>query len=330
MRTTRTPIDSNRRKISVALASAPFLAGIMPNASAQAWPARPVTFVSPVAVGGSTDRLGRAIASGLAELWGQAAVVDSKPGAGGSIAAGIVAKAAPDGYTALVAQVSLVQAPSLLEQVPYDLQKDFIGVTLLGTVPVLLAVRADSPLKTLQDYIGAARAGQEVRFGSFGAGSSFHIYGETLAKDARVKLVHVPYKGESAAVADLLGGHIESTFVSVATALPLITAGRLRPLAVVGQPVAVLPGVPGFPNLGFPRLDVRGWFGFVLPRGVPRPIVEKMSSDIRAVAKRKEVVDIFQSMSGEMTLLEASETDAFLRQEANKWRTLITELGIKT
>lgn len=328
MRTAGSPIDTNRRKFSIALA-APLLAGIAPGASAQSWPSRPVTFVSPVATGGSTDRLGRAIASGLSELWGQPAVVDSKPGAGGSIAAGIAAKAAPDGYTALVAQVSLVQAPSLLEQVPYDLQKDFAGVTMLGTVPVLLAVRADSPFKTLQDYLGAARGGQQVRFGSFGAGSSFHIYGETLAKDAKVKLVHVPYKGESASVADVLGGHIESTFVSVATALPLISGGRLRPLAVVGKPVAALPGVPGFPDLGFARLDVRGWFGFVLPRGVPRPIVEKMSADIRTVARKKEVVDIFQSMNGDMTLLAATETDAFLRQEADKWRTLITELGIK-
>ncbi|HMN81079.1 MAG TPA: tripartite tricarboxylate transporter substrate binding protein [Burkholderiaceae bacterium] len=318
----------SRRTFNIALASQLAAARAL-CAQPAPWPQRAVTFVSPVAVGGSTDRLGRAITNGLAEVWRQPAVVDSRPGAGGAIAAAMVARAEPDGYTALFAQVSLVQAPHLQQGLQYSLQ-DFAGVSLLGTVPVLLAVGAQSPYQTLADYLQAGkRASPPVRFGSFGVGSSFHIYGETLVRDSGARLEHVAYKGEAAAVADVLGGHIESTFVSVSTALPLIKAGKLRALAVVGQPVSSLPGIPSFSSQGFPRLDVRGWFGIVVPRKVPSAIREKMASDMRTVATRPDVVEAFGAMSGDLLALDAQQTDNFLAQENEKWRKLITELGIK-
>lgn len=294
------------------------------------WPARPVRFVAPLAAGGNTDRLGRLIASGLGELWQQSAIVENKPGASGMIAAEHVARAPADGYTVLFAQVSLIQAPSLFDSVPYDALKDFAGVSLVGTVPVLLAVRADSPYRTLAEYLAAARnPSTPVRFGSFGVGSSFHIYGETLARDAKVPLVHVAYKGEAPAIADVLGGHLESTFASVSSALPLIESGRLRGLAVVGKRVATLPNVPSFPELGIERLDVRGWFGVVVPAGVPPSIIEKMASGIRQMTRRPDVVEIFRSMGGDLVASSPAEYDAFLRSEHEKWRRLIGEAGIK-
>ncbi len=326
--------DSKRRSALSALAGAGAFGAAIARPSrghaSEEWPTKPIKFVSPLAAGGSTDRLGRVIANGLGELWKQPAIVENKPGASGMIAAEHVARAPADGYTALFAQVALIQAPSLFDSVPYDPLRDFAAVSLLGTVPVVLAVRADSPYRTLEDYLAAARKpNSQIRFGSFGIGSSFHIYGETLMRDAKVPLIHVPYKGEAPAIADVLGGHLESTFSSVSSARPLIQDKRLRALAVVGRRVASLPDVPGFPELGFQRLDVRGWFGVVVPTGVPRRIIDKMADGVRLMAGRGEIVDTFRGMGGDLIASSPDEFTAFLRSDFEKWSRMIREAGIK-
>lgn len=299
-------------------------------AFSQEYPSKPIRMVVPISPGGSTDRLARSIASALAEDWQSPVVVENKPGASGMIAADQVARSPADGYTALIAQVSLVQLPSLVEKLPYDFARDFAPVTLIGTVPVMLVVRSDSPFRTLQDYLDAARTrATPVSFGSFGNGSSFHIYGATLARDAKVSLLHVPYKGEGPALIDVLGGQLDSSFCSVSSAKPLIASGRIRALAVVGRKTAAMPDVPSLVDLGFPRLDVRGWIGVSLPAGVRPKIVEKLSAGLRKVARRPDIAKTFADMGGDLLATTPKEFETFLNAEYLKWKDLIKSTGIK-
>ena len=307
------------------------VASMATPASAAPYPDKPVRFLVPGASGSATDRVARLVADRLTALWHSPAVVEDKPGATGMIAAEYVAHAAPDGATALFAFTALVQVPALYKTVPYDFRKDFAPVTAAVTLPSLLAVPAASPYHTLAEYVAAAKAKPNtISFGSFGTGSSFHIYGETLAHDAGIKLVHVPFKSEALSLTDLVGGHIDSAFQSVAVSAELIKAGKLRPLAMIGKERSkVLPDVPTFAELGYTRLDARGWFGVLLPAATPRPIVNKLSQDINTVLRQPDVIDILKGWSAEPAGMTPEQFTAFLNSEYEKWHTLIHDVGIQ-
>lgn len=318
------------RLIAIAGALVATLWGGTASAAEATYPNKPVRFLVPGASGSATDRTARLVADRLTAMWQSPAVVEDKPGATGMIAAEYVAHAAPDGATALFAFTALVQVPALYKTVPYDFRKDFAPVTAAVVLPSLLAVPAASPYHTLAEYVAAAKAKPNtISFGSFGVGSSFHIYGETLAHDAGIKLIHVAFKSEALSLTDLVGGHIDSAFQSVAVSAELIKAGRLRPLAMIGKErSAVLPDVPTFSELGYPRLDARGWFGVLLPAATPRPIVNKLSQDINAVLRQPDVVKIIHGWSAEPAGMTPEQFTVFLNQEYEKWHTLIQEVGI--
>ena len=313
--------------IGAALVAALWNAG----AGAAPYPDKPVRFIVPGASGSATDRVARLVADRLSQMWHSPCLVEDKPGATGMIAAEYVAHAAPDGATALFAFTALVQVPALYKTVPYDFRKDFAPVTAAVILPSLLAVPAASPYHTLADYIAAAKAKPNtISFGSFGIGSSFHIYGETLSHDAGIKLIHVAFKSEALSLTDLVGGHIDSAFQSVAVSAELIKAGKLRPLAMIGhERSAVLPDVPTFAELGYPRLNARGWFGVLLPAATPRPIVDKLSQDINTVLRRPDVVTILRGWSAEPAGMTPAQFTTFLNAEYDKWHTLIQDVGIK-
>jgi tripartite-type tricarboxylate transporter receptor subunit TctC len=298
--------------------------------AADTYPSRPVRFIVPGASGSATDRTARLVADKLTGLWNSPVVVEDKPGASGMIAAEYVAHSPPDGYTALFPFVAFVQAPALFPSVSYDFRKDFAPVTAAVVLPSVLAVPGNSPYHTLAEFIAAAKAKPDtISYGSFGLGTSFHIYGETLAHDAGIKLIHVPFKSEALSLNDLVGGHLDSAFQSVAISSELIKAGRLRPLAIIGtQRSAILPDVPTFSELGFKRLDARGWFGLVLPAATPRPIVEKMSADVNAILKRSDVIETIHGMSAEPAGMTPEQFAAFLNSEYEKWHQLIKDVGI--
>lgn len=300
------------------------------SVSAADYPTRPVRFIVPGASGSATDRVARLVADRLTQLWNSPAVVEDKPGATGMIAAEYVAKSPPDGYTALFAFTAFVQAPALYDKVDYDFRKDFAPVTAAVIVQSLLAVPGDSPYRSLADYVAAAKAKPDtISYGSFGIGSAFHIYGETLAHEAGIKLVHVAFKSEALSLNDLVGGHLDSAFQSVAVTKELIPAGRLRGLAIVGtERSSVLPDIPTFLELGYKRLDARGWFGVLLPSATPRPVVDKLSADINAILRRPDVIDTLHGMSTEPAGMTPKEFAAFLESEYQKWHTLIKEVGI--
>ena len=224
---------SIRRMVLLALVLIHFSAWPL-AAFAQAYPERPVRFVVTSVPGGGPDRVIRVLADRLNKLWSVPVIVENRPGGTGTIATQAVARSAPDGYTALFTVVTFIQAPMLLAKVPYDFERDFVPVSLVTYAPVVLVVRADSPYRTLPDLLAKSRnATAPISYGTIGMGTSHHIYGETLTRAAKANLLHVPYKGETPALSDLLGGQVQSVFTSVGAALPLVSAGKIRALALV-------------------------------------------------------------------------------------------------
>ena len=298
------------------------------------WPTKPVKIIMPSLPAGSPDRVTRLVADKLAARWGQPVVIEYKPGATTVIGTDVVAKAAPDGYTLLSTFTSLVQAPSLLPKVPWDAERDFAPVVQLIRSEVVLLVRSDSPYKTLSEFIAAAKTakakGEPLNYASFGNASSFHIYGEALKRGAGIDLTHIPYKGESASIVDLLSGQVVSSFNSIGTAMPHLKSGRVRALALVGSVRSkVLPEVPTFEEAGVARLDTSGWFGILAPAGTPRPILEKVAADTAQILALPDVTESLRGQGLEPTGLGPDAFGRFLHQDLGRWRSLIQELDIK-
>ena len=297
----------------------------------QAYPERPVKFVVTSVPGGGPDRVIRILADRLNKLWSIPVIVENRPGGTGTIATQAVARSAPDGYTVLFTVVTFIQAPVLLPSVPYDYERDFVPVTLVTYAPVTLVVRADSPYRTLPDLLSGARnAAAPVSYGTIGMGTSHHIYGETLTRAAKANLLHVPYKGETPALSDLLGGQVQSVFTSVGAALPLVSAGKIRALALVTPARSpVLPEVPTFAELGFPGLSTVGWFGVLVPSGTSRDIVKKLSADISRTIRQPELTGLLRDMGFEPVGTTPEQFGEFLRSEYGKWERMIREAGLR-
>jgi tripartite-type tricarboxylate transporter receptor subunit TctC len=304
--------------------------GFSSIASAQAYPSKTVKFVMPAAGGSSPDRVSRLLAERLGVLWSVPVIVENRPGATGTVGSEYVMRSPPDGYTALFAFTSVIQAPALLPKVPYDIEKDFAAVSLVAYAAVALAVRADSPYRNLDDLLAASRnPAAPLSYGTFGAGSTFHIYGETLARAAKAHMVMVPYKGEALALTDLLGGQIQSSWASVGLISPQVQAGRARALAIAhARRSPALPEVPTFIELGYPQLGTVSWFGVLVPAATPRAIVEKMSGDINRVIASPEVAEPLAKIGIEPAGTTPERFGEVLRVDAAKWRQMIQDAGI--
>ncbi|HUQ74130.1 MAG TPA: tripartite tricarboxylate transporter substrate binding protein [Burkholderiales bacterium] len=299
-------------------------------AMAQAYPSKTVKFVMPAAAGSSPDRVSRLLAEKLGVLWNAPVIVENRPGATGTVGSEYVMRSAPDGHTALFAFTSVIQAPALMPKVPYDIEKDFAAVSLVAYAAVALAVRADSPYRTLADLLAAARnPAAPLAYGTFGAGSTYHIYGETLARAAKAHMVMVPYKGEALAMTDLLGGQIPSTWASIGLASPHVQSGRVRALAVAHtRRSPALPDVPTFTELGYPQLGTVSWFGVLVPAATPRAVVEKLSADINRVMALPEVAEPLARIGIEPAGTTPERFAEVLRVDAPKWRQMIQDAGI--
>jgi tripartite-type tricarboxylate transporter receptor subunit TctC len=296
------------------------------------FPQRLVTLVLPGPAGGGPDLVARSIADVLSKKWGQPVIVENKPGATGMIGAESVARGDASGHRLLFAYTALVQAPAVFAKVPYDLRRDFAPVMQVANAPVFLAVRADSHIQNLADYIAAAKnPAKPISFGSFGNGSSYHIYGEALKLDKHLSLLHVPYKGEALALQDLLGGAIDSTFVSVGTGGPYVRAGKIRAIALVGlNRSSVFPDVPTFHESGVQGLDAVGWFGLVAPAATPPRVIQKLAADIKAAVEDKTISTRLRDAGFEpVTDSDPVQFKSFIEREAASWKKLIAQTGVK-
>jgi tripartite-type tricarboxylate transporter receptor subunit TctC len=295
------------------------------------YPAKPIKIILPVAVGGASDRVIRMVGRRLTDRWNQPFVIEAKPGATGTLGAEAVAKSPPDGYTALFASTTFIQAPALFPKVPYDYVHDFAPVSLTTGVTVVLVVSGESPIHSLKDYLAAAQdPAKPINYGSVGLGSSLHIYGETLARDSKAALVHVPYRGEQAVMTDIIGGHLHSSFLSITSTAELIKAGKLRPIAVVGATRSkLLPDVPTFVELGYPRLDLLGWFAMLMPAATPKAVVAKMSGGIRDALKEPDISKEVIDMGLEPVGSSPEEFAQVIQRDFLRWQQLIKESGVK-
>lgn len=310
-------------------------AGVPLGASAQggggqAYPAKPVRLVVPFAAGGPADVLGRAVGDGLSKRWSQPVVVENKAGAAGTIGVDQVAKAAPDGHTLAVVPVGNIAVnPSLMPNLPYK-AADLVPVTMLATAENVLVVHPGVQARSLGDLLKLARQQPgKLTFASPGAGSQAHLAGELLQLDANVKLIHVPYKGVSPAMTDLVGGQVTMMFAQMSAALPYIQAGRLRALGVAsGKRSTVLPDVPTIAEQGFPQFEAVSWYALMAPAGTPREIVEQLSrqtGEVLADPGLKGKLATLGMDVGGGTPRQLAET---IQKETARWSALIKQRGI--
>ena len=258
---------------------------------AQEYPVRPVKLVVPYAPGGGTDIVARLVAQKVGDAWGRQVIVENRAGGNGFIGSEYAMRQPPDGYTLLVSIASThATAQFLFAKLPYDPFRDFLPVTQLALSPVVMLVNPAQPWKSLRDMVEAARA-QPVHYGSFGHGSTAHMYGELLNLNAGTKLVHVAYKGSGPALVDLMGGQIPAALLDIAATKAQIVAGKVRALAVTGpKRWQALPGVPTFAEAGFAGFEVVGWFGVFAPVGTPRPIINKVAAEMTRAVRDPAVV----------------------------------------
>ncbi len=309
---------------AVALVSGP--------AQSQAFPSRPMTLVVPFAPGGSTDLLGRAVAERLGKDLGQPVIVENKPGAGTALAAEHVARAAPDGHTMLLATTStLVLNPLLMTNLRYDAERDFASVSMLAAAPMVMVVNADSPAKSVKDFVELAKAQPgKLNFGSAGTGSSLHMAGELFKAMANIDVVHVPYKGSQAALAALLAGDIQVFFDLIPTSKPLVEAGRLRALAVTSQQRAhAMPDVPTLEEAGFAGYEASPRFALVVPRATPPAVIDRLHTEVSRALGDPALKQQFGAMAMELTASKPQEVSAFFAAERSRWGELIKAKGIR-
>ena len=296
--------------------SASLTAFAVPALAQAPWPGKPIKLVVPYAPGGSTDVVGRVIAEYLGQRLGQNIVVENRPGKGATIGTSQVAKAAPDGYTLLVSNISsFAIAPPLYGDLDYDSVKDFTHITLASFNPSVLVVNPSFPARTLAEYIAYAKANPDkLAFATSGPGSSNHILGVMLAQISGTKLIHIPYRGAGPAMQDTIAGNVPSMFDSLPSAAPHIKAGKVRALAVSGEARnPSFPDVPTMKESGYPDLISYSWFGLSAPAGLPAPIVERIAREMQGVLKEPDVVKRWQDIGAESSTKSPAEYTAFIK-----------------
>jgi len=315
---------------AVAAVLAAFGAAI--SAFAQTYPTRPVTLVDTFPPGGSTGIIARIIADKLSEPLGQRIVVDNRGGAGGTVAAGQIAKSAPDGYTIMLGFTgTLAIAPSLYPNAGYDPRKDFAPIGIIATAPNSLVVHPSFPVHSVAELIAYAKGNPgKVNFGSAGIGTVGHVAGELFASMAGIKLVHIPYRGTGPALTDLLGGHIPMTFSPIPATFENAKSGKLRMLAVTSlKRSSVLPDVPTIAEQGLPGFEAVLRYGLVAPAGTPRPIIDRLNRELRTVLATEEMRKRLAIEGAEPLPSTPEDYAADIDREETKWSKLVHALGLK-
>ena len=259
--------------------------------SAANYPSQPIKIIVPFAPGGTTDMLARLVGQRLTQAWGQAVVIENKPGAGATLGADMVAKSAPDGYTLLMGAAHHTIAQKVYAKIPYQFDRDFAPITMVAMVPNMVVVNSDVPAKTIAEFIALSKSQPgKFNYGSAGAGTAHHLIGEMFKLRTGVNLVHIPYKGSAPAVADLLSGQVQLMFDTVTSGLPQVKAGKLRALAVTtAKRSSALPDVPSLSETVLPGFDVGTWFGLLAPANTPPAIVQKLIAESVKIIQQPDV-----------------------------------------
>jgi tripartite-type tricarboxylate transporter receptor subunit TctC len=303
------------------------------SAAENTYPSRPVRLIAPFSAGGGVDIVARLVAQRLSEKWGQQVVVDNRTGATGIIGTDLAAHATPDGYTLLMGNAATHAVNvSLFKKLPYDAIRDFVPITLVGRVPEMLVVHPALPASSVQELIALAKSKPgELTFGSAGSGSPPHLAGELFQSLAKIRLVHIPYKGSAPALTDLIAGQINMYFSNILSAVPYVKGGRLRGLGVTSAKRSVVaPDIPAIAEAGLPGYEDYNWYGVLAPKGTPKAIVDKLHTDIVHVVKSTDVEDRLTKDGAEVIANTPAEFAKFIREEIQKYAQIIKQSGLGT
>jgi tripartite-type tricarboxylate transporter receptor subunit TctC len=320
-----------RKVIALLIAAATLPLTTLAAAQAPAYPDKPIRIVSPFPVGGIADTFAREIGKKLTEAWGQPVVIDNRTGAGGNIGADIVAKSAPDGYTLVIGNIGTHAVNvSLFPSMPYDTIKDFTPIVHVLDAEGLLVVNPQIKATTVPELIALARSEPgKLSYGSGGLGTTSHLAGELFKSMTKVDIVHVPYKGNVPAITDVLGGQTAMTFATMPTVLPHVRAGKLRPLAVLGNTRS--PALPDVPTVAesVPGFEVSNWIGLFAPAGTPPTIVARLNAEVQKIMRSPEIQKRLETEGAKFIPMSPDHFAAFQKAELGKWAKTIKDANIK-
>jgi tripartite-type tricarboxylate transporter receptor subunit TctC len=299
--------------------------------TASSFPNQPIRMVVPYPPGGPTDITARVVAAEMSKTIGQNIVIDNRPGASGMIGSEMVTKSTPDGYTLLANASIHVINPSVYPDMRFDAIKDFVPITQLAQVPLVLVVPANSPIKSVKDLVEYAKANPgKVNFGSAGSASAQHLAGESFKIAAGIQMQHIPYKGSAPALTDLAGGQLQLMFDSMPSATPMINSGKLRAIAVTTTTRAkARPDLPTIAESGFPGFDISTWYAYWAPKGTPADVVEKLAASAAQALKNPEVIAKYEAMGAEPVGSTPTQFAAYVESEAKKWNDIVKKSGAK-
>lgn len=312
----------NAKRASSGLITALFFALGCANVHAQtAYPTKPVRVIISTSPGGGADFSARIFGQKLTELWGQSVVMDNRPGASGLIGMDVVARGAPDGYTLLVIGLGHLITAALTEKLSFDVGKDLLPISVLVTTPVILVVHPSVNARTIQEFIALAKAQPDkLVYASGGTGGTQHLSTELLKQEAKIDLLHVPYKGTGPGVIDLVAGQVQLTMTSAPSLLPHVNSGKLRALAVTGAArLSAAPTVPTFREVGLPGISVEIWYGLLAPSRTPRDIVDRIAKSVADVAKMPDVKEKMMRSGAEPVGSTPAHFGAYYKSEREKW-----------
>lgn len=322
-----------KKIISLALTIASLMAVPIAGAqsSTQSFPNKPIRFVVPFPPGGGNDILARALAPKMSEILGQQVVIDNRAGAGGNIGADFVAKSPPDGYTIVIASNQVTMNPWIYSKLPFDIAKDFSPVAQIASVPMLLAINPEVPAKNLQEFIALAKAKPgSLNYSTPGLGTPQHIAFEVFNFDAGIKVTHVPYKGTSPSIVDLIGGQVQATFGTMASLEQHVKTGKVRPIAVsTPKRSPAMPDIPTIDEAGLKGYNVPLWYSVLAPANTPKDIVEKISASIRDALKDPQTKAQLERQGFVESYLDPAQMTALIKQDLTYWQKAINNIGLK-
>jgi len=325
----------DRRRLAATLLaalSATVLVAFPNAASAQPFPNKSIKLIVPFAAGGAADLFGRALGAGMSAELGQQVVVEPRAGAGGLTGVDVLAKSPPDGYTLCLAGAAALSAiPFMVTKMPFDWQKDLALISLVVRVPEVILVPDSLGINTLKEFVAHVHANPgKINFGSAGAGSITHLAVELLKTEAKLDMVHVPYRGVGPAIADMLGGHIQLLVGDVPLMVPHIQSGKLKALAVTsGARSSAIPDVPTTGEMGYPKVNSDNWYGLVAPAGTPPDAFDKLRKATLAVLQSAELKKQFASQSAVAAPTTPEEFAAYIKSEQGKWGPVVMATGVK-
>ena len=317
--------------VAVSLVTATALFAGAATVRAQDYPTKVIRIIVPFTPGGGNDILARLIAPGLSETLGQPVIVENKPGASGNIGTEAAARSAPDGYTLLMASNTVTINPSLYAKLPFDLQRDFAPVGMIASVPMILVTNPKQPYKTLAEFIAFAKAHPKtVNFSSPGSGTPQHLAGELFARMSGTQIVHVAYKGTAPAIQDVVGGHVEVAFATMASVLPYIQTGRLRALGVAGNHRAMgLPDLPTFEEAGLKGYDAALWYSLLVPVKTPSSIVDKLAATLQKSINNPKTREQLIAQGFEPQTSTQAQLAERINNDLARWGRVVKETGVK-